>query len=284
MKHSTSVLVAVAITLASVTANPIDIPKRAVDPQFSPFLTCIRQKHANFPAEGKPTAQEIRSCLDEAKASTNSKAKREAEVASTTPTTDEEEELLYNPDEKRAVEPRYIIDSVTRLGKSLYLDKKATWCAGQSVHDNFVWVEDIVSRSKDVCSQLKDQINSSGVKEDGGVGLVIDKLTNGHDKQGHQLKDKRKVTASYLLNFAPPAKMTIDEIKELSTGVYDLCNDGFERIATKGEGCTQDIKYYRPSKAKHYTDTGAIGGTINMYLGDSTSQVADLIIDFFNDD
>lgn len=265
-----------------VTANPINISQRAVDPQYSPLLVCIRQKHPNFPTEGKPTPQEMRSCLNE----TKTKTTRDVQVVS--PSTDaeeekENEELLYNPDEKRSVQPRYIIDSVTRLGKSLYLDKKATWCAGKTVHDNFVWVENIVSRSKSVCSELKDQIDSSGLKEDGGVGLVIDKLTNGYDKQGHQLKDKRKVTASYLLNFVPPAKMTINEIKELSTGVYDLCNDGIERIATKGEGCTQDIKYYRPSKAKHYTDTGAIGGTIQMYLGDSVSRVADLTIDFFDD-
>jgi hypothetical protein len=278
MKCNISIWVAVAISLTSVTANPVAIPQPAVNPQHSPLLACIQQKHPNFPTKGKPTPQEMRSCLDEAKANT----KRDTEAGS--PTADlGAEELLYNPDEKRSVQPRYIIDSVGRLGKSLYLDKKATWCDGKTVHDNFVWVADIVSRSKDICSQLKDQIDSSGLKEDGGVGLVIDKLTNGHDKQGHQLKDKRKVTASYLLTFVPPAKMTINEIKELSTGVYDLCNDGIERIATKGEGCTQDIKYYRPSKAKHYTDTGAIGGTIQMYLGDSVSRVADLTIGFFDD-
>lgn len=89
----------------------------------------------------------MRSCLDEAKANT----KRDTEAGS--PTADVgAEELLYNPDEKRSVQPRYIIDSVGRLGKSLYLDKKATWCDGKTVHDNFVWVADIVSRLKNIYS------------------------------------------------------------------------------------------------------------------------------------
>jgi hypothetical protein len=55
------------------------------------------------------------------------------------------------------------------------------------------------------------------------------------------------------------------------------------RIATKGSGCTTDPTYSRPSKAKTYHGVGAIGGTIRMLLGQDTSPVADLSLNFSND-
>ena len=86
MKCSITIWAAVAISFTSVAANPITISQRAVDPQHSSLLACIQQKHPNFPTEGKPTPQEMRNCLDEAK----TKTKRDIEAVS--PATGGEEE------------------------------------------------------------------------------------------------------------------------------------------------------------------------------------------------
>ncbi|KAF2175417.1 hypothetical protein K469DRAFT_683962 [Zopfia rhizophila CBS 207.26] len=268
---------AILIDITLVSAKPLEIQERDIDPQHSPFIKCIQQKHPKFPGEGKPTSQEVRKCVGE----TRPKAKRDEEVPGPEgrPV---EGELVYEPEVGSSVEPRGIVDKVFRVGKDLYLDKKP-WCDGDKTHDNFVWVSDIRAKSNDICKQLREQIDTSEIGQDGGVGLVIDHLTNGYDKQGHQLKDKRKVTATYILSFIPPAKMAINEIKEIASGVYDLCNDGIERIATKGQGCSEEIPYYRPSHAKHYTGTGAIGGYLQMFWGDKANSVADLTVDFSND-
>lgn len=75
--------------------------------------------------------------------------------------------------------------------------------------------------------------------------------------------------------------MAIEDIKALANGVYDLCNDAIERIGTKNEGCIQDIKYYRPSKAKHFVDPAVIGGMLGLSWGGE--RVATLSVDFAKD-
>jgi hypothetical protein len=122
-----------------------------------------------------------------------------------------------------AVEARSIIDTAQVLGKQLYLSKAPLY-DGDKVQANFVWVEDIVSQADRVCSQLKGKIDAYNIKEDGGVATIVDLLTNGHDKQGNQLKDNRHVTATFLLSIYPPTNMAITDIKTLATGIYDLCN------------------------------------------------------------
>jgi hypothetical protein len=270
MKLGTSV--AVAVSIVCVSARATTIPARSVDPQFPALAKCIQKTSPGFPKDGsKPTTQQLRDCVDQ----TQPKARR-AEAA-------EDDVLLYEPEEADAVKPRDLIDTAQVLGQMLYLNKKP-WCDGTEVHENFVWVADITAKANDICSRLKDDIEKHGLKEDGGVGSVVDLLTNGHDKQGHQLKDKRHLTATYLLNFYPPARTGIEGVKQLASGVYDLCNDGIMRIAEKGTGCTADLKYFRPSKAKTYHDVGAIGGTLRMFFGKDTNPVADLSLMFSNDD
>ncbi|KAI8930548.1 hypothetical protein NX059_012160 [Plenodomus lindquistii] len=263
--------VAVAVTIVSVSARATAIPARGVNPQFSPLALCIQKLHPGFPKDGSnPTSQEMSDCVEQ----TLPKARR-AEAF-------EDDVLLYEPNKTDTVKPRNIVDQVQVLGKQLYLREKAL-CVGDEVHDNFVWVEDIVSSAKNVCGELKDKIEQHGLRENGGVGTVLKLLTNGHDKQGHQLKDNRHLAANYMLNILPTTRHGIHNIKQLASGIYDLCNDGIERIATKGDGCTADLSYYRPSKAKTYHGVGAIGGVIGMYLGQDTVHVADLALDFFND-
>ncbi|KAF2446597.1 hypothetical protein P171DRAFT_430721 [Karstenula rhodostoma CBS 690.94] len=278
MRYQETVITTMAVCLASVGANPLQSHKRDATPQYSGVTTCLQKVYPNFPAEGKPTPEEARNCLQEqthAKRADRLHARDESLEAG---------ELIYEPDTGgvATVQPRGLVESVLRLGKNLYIDK-SPFCYGTEVHDNFVWVDDVRAKSNEICQQLREQIDASGLKQDGGVGIVFDHLTNGHDKQGHQLKDKRKVTATYLLTFIPPAKTTIDGIKEIASGVYDLCNDGIEKLATKDLGCTQDIGYYRPSKAKHYTDTAAIGGQFRMFFDGVADSVADLSLTFSED-
>ena len=261
-----------AMSITVVFARPTSIPARSVDPQFSPLAKCIQQHHPGFPKDGSvPTSQEMRDCVDQVHPKDRRAEAREDDV------------LLYEPETADAVKPRGIVDTVQVLGKQLYLNQKP-WCDGKDVHDNFVWIEDIISNVTSVCEDLKSKIDFHNIKHDGGVNSAVNFLTNGHDKQGHQLKDKRHLTATYLLNFYPPAKMAIDEVRQLAIGIYDLCDDGIKRLGTKGEGCSAGITYFRPSKAKTYHGEGAIGGTIRMFFGEDTRPVADISLGFSNDD
>jgi hypothetical protein len=193
-------------------------------------------------------------------------------------------ELIYEPEHNATVQTRGIVDTIQTLGRNMGLQKAAK-CSTKNggVHNEFVWTSDIVASAVNTCTRLREDIEKFELTKDGGVGKIYDNLTNGHNKRGHQLQDKRKLTVHYLLNLIPPAKATIDEIKAIATGVYDLCNDGIERIMSKEDGCAEDIKYFRPSKAKSYTTTAAVDGLINMYYGGYEDVVATLRVDFKND-
>lgn len=100
MKTNTAFLAAVAVGLVSVTASPLYIPKRAVDPQHLPLIKCVQQKYPSFLAEGKLTPQELCSCID----NTKPNAKRTIE-GNNAAADDAGAELIYEPEAKEAVQP-----------------------------------------------------------------------------------------------------------------------------------------------------------------------------------
>jgi hypothetical protein len=75
-----------------------------------------------------------------------------------------------------------------------------------------MWVQDVVAKAAEVCEKLKANIVMTGVARDRGVTHVLDHFNNGHEKQGHQLKDNQWVYASYFLRYVLPAKATVNEI------------------------------------------------------------------------
>ncbi|KAF2276882.1 uncharacterized protein EI97DRAFT_433106, partial [Westerdykella ornata] len=252
--------------------HAITLPPRH-DPQYPPLIKCLQESHSGYPNDGStPTSQEMRKCVEKIKSN-----QHDAVVAR------DDEELIWEPEEGDNVQTRDIIDTVQVLGKSLFLDKKATLCS-DGLNDEFMWAEDMREKVQPACDRMKGIIEELHLREDAGVGTVIDKLTKGHDKQGHQLKDNRKLTATYLISLYKPAGIAMNEIKALSSGIYDLCNDGLHRLLSKGDGCTADLTYYRPSKAKHYTDTGAVSGVIRIFWGSENEPVADLSVSYTNED
>ncbi|KAF1958524.1 hypothetical protein CC80DRAFT_503268 [Byssothecium circinans] len=64
------------------------------------------------------------------------------------------------------------------------------------------------------------------------------------------------------------------KISAILSGVYDLCNDGIKWIISKDEGCVEDINYFYPSKAKHFTTIATVDGLIKMYFSSYEDIVA----------
>lgn len=258
---------AILMGLTGVNASPLD--KRDINPQYSTLATCIRRSIPEYPhGGGKPTTSQVNGCLAEAKSSASTKRSLGTSLPS--------------QETRNDLSARNIIESVIKAGQTLSIDQKP-FCDGEKVHDNFLWVTDIRESAVDICQELNKQISETGIAQDGGVGLVVKQFTSGHDKQANQLKDYRKVTATFLLNLIPPAKATLDTVKQISSGLDELCHNAIEKIATKNMGCTAEIKYYRPSKAKSFTGTGAIGGFLEVVYGAAKDAVANISVDFSND-
>ncbi|KAF1831791.1 hypothetical protein BDW02DRAFT_600507 [Decorospora gaudefroyi] len=290
------IMATIMLSMVAVKAAPSGatspIEKRDKLPKYTPFTECIRNILPNFPAEGKPSAQQAKECLE----SSRPRAKREEP---------EDGVLIWEPEEKRikrqvadlgeeqeknSVQPRknsidtpMIVDKLLKLGKPLNLATQSR-CRGKHVNDDFLFSQkDIGEHVHRICRDLTTQIENTGIQKDGGIGFLVDKVTNGHDKQGHQLKDKKALTATYLLTWYPPYNMVIEDIKTLAGGVTSFCNDAIRRLGSPKDegGCTQKITYFRPSKAKTYKDLAQIGGDLEINW--DGKQVGTFSMDFSED-
>jgi hypothetical protein len=222
----------------------------------------------------RPDDQVLRKCMSQSQP----KTKRNDTTAQPEP-----EELIYEPDTNPTVTPRgAITDTIQVLGKAMALASSAT--CPTSLRNEFVWARDLQARGVQVCNDLIADINRKGISELGGIGVVVDQLGFGHNKKGHQLTDNAKLTATWILSILPPpAGVVNNDIKAIAQGVHDLCDDAIIRLTANDVGCAQDVKYYRPSKAKHYKDPAAREGTISLSFGSGTEQIAGLSLSFTND-
>jgi hypothetical protein len=248
MKGTVATFTAVLVSITSTSkASPVYVQARAL----SPSAICMSQKYPNYHTTTSIDKQHVAYCFDKTKV----KGKRdEAGAASNNHDPLELDELVYEPTEEGALQARSIVDKLIVLGKDLFLAANPTYSA-----------LDVVAKAAEVCEKLKANIVVTDVARDRGVTYVLDHFNSGHDKQGHQLKDNWWVHASYFLRYVLPAKATVNEIQALSASIYNLCNDGNEGILTKGNICTQLAKYYRLSKAKHYTGDSAKTRNLNLY-------------------
>ena len=66
---------------------------------------------------------------------------------------------------------------------------------------------------------------------------------------------------------APEAVAALKGVQATDTAVVDVCTQAVVMIATKGQGCTKDIRWYNAGKAHEETSTGALPGSIDMVKG-----------------
>lgn len=85
------------------------------------------------------------------------------------------------------------------------------------------------------------------------------------------------------INMFPSAALTQNEIREVSQGVYKLCEAGIKSIVDADEGCSQQVKWYVSQHVKWESASAAIGGIIDVFRGSASSPVASLRVGFSED-
>ncbi|KAH6694930.1 hypothetical protein BKA61DRAFT_711359 [Leptodontidium sp. MPI-SDFR-AT-0119] len=255
MNIKSALLALTAISALASLASTSPLVERDINPQYSVYAKCIQEAVPAFPfGDVKPTAEKVGECF--ARIQTGGRGKRSAAA---------EPDLQTSPAPVVAVGTSNTDLTIRGNDDDDVLNIDASpWCDSDKVNDNFIWVTEIRDKAVDFCTILVTEINEKGLSKDGGVGQFVNLFTNGHDKQGHQLKDGVKVVATFVLKVYTPAGMAFETVKEVAKGVQGACVQGLKVLATKETGCTDDLDYYRPSKAKGYTGTGAIGGLLHI--------------------
>jgi hypothetical protein len=181
-----------------------------------------------------------------------------------------------------------LFDFVTDvLDKKMAVDQKAQCIESDStpskLHDEFPWIEDVTGLAEKMCKNVTQYIDQYGIAKDGGVASTVNYLTNAHDWQSNTLKNGRNIMVTTTLNFFPPAKMAINEIKDLAGGLHTLCTAGIQRIMTPETGCTEEVSWWVSQKAHYERHRAALGGQVGMFFDGSKNPVAALQLGFSQD-
>jgi len=128
-----------------------------------------------------------------------------------------------------------------------------------------------------MCQNVTQYIDQYGIAKDGGVASTVEYLTNAHDWQSNTLKNGRNIMVTMTLNFFPPAKMAMDEIKGLAGGLHTLCTAGIQRIMAVETVCAQEVSWWVSQKA--ITRDRQVG----MFFDESKNSVAALQVGFSED-
>lgn len=279
MKYKATLFVAIAVGMISVRATPISATE--VNPlklEITPFLVCIRQKYPAFPDGDMPTDEELSDCTQ----ASSLQSKRDEQdspfaLRPTEPIPNEEESS-----DNAIILARTPGPSVQKLGQTLGLSEKA-YCPYGGVHNEFMWAKDIKDMSRAVCNELRTTIKSKGVTGDGGIASTKKSLSNANNKKGNRMAGHKDITATFTLEIMTQPGKSLDDIRAIAEGVYDLCSDGISQIAYKDGGCGEEQRWYQATKVRFAKDIGAAGGELTMFWGDP-NYIAGRVTMVFSDD
>lgn len=281
MKYNGSVLAAVAVSIVSVQASPVTVHARAPGVLSDPFVKCLRQTYPTFPKEGSPTAQEIQTCSDP----NQPRAKRE--TAPTEPTT--RESIYYTPENTTQVLPRgvfadtaKVLDQVLSLGMEPSCKEEDK--SDSTLHDEFVWADDVISIANQVCDMASQKMESNGIHELlGGGGYANWDFKNAHDKQGNRLLNGRHLLLTVATTAYPPLGVAVDGAKAVAAGLHTVCSAGIQKLLNPQNGCTRNVDWYVSQEAKTKKKLAAIGGILNVVLGSANNPVGSIRVGFSDD-
>lgn len=271
MKYTAGISTTLAVAMASVLAAPAQEHPRATFKPNDPFVTCVQKTFPKFPKEGNPTPEQLRACFPEAYPQAANKL------------------ILRNfkNDVGTPIESRGTTDNLEVLGKLMGIDQKSVCQDGSgaptTLHDEFVWIEDVKNAAAGLCNDAMHIIDSTGLSEDGGIAYASKEFSNGHDDQSNYLHNGRKLLLTMAVNFYPPAAIAKENIKDVAKGVRDLCSAGISRLMDPRDGCTSEVKWYISQKAKFEKHLAAVGGQIGIYFDGSNNHVGMLGLGFSED-
>tara|TARA_R110002003_G_scaffold2995_2_gene24759 strand:+ start:381 stop:1211 length:831 start_codon:yes stop_codon:yes gene_type:complete len=266
MKHNASVLAAVAVSIVSVQATPVTVHARAPGVLSDPFVKCLRQTYPNFPKEGSPTGQEIQTCSDQSRP----RAKRD--TVPPEPITGESKYVLDNTTQvlSRGLLPdtAKVLDQVLSLGMEPSCKEKDD--SDSTLHDEFVWADDVVSIANEVCDQANRYMEDKGINDQyGGGGYTSKDLYNAHDDQGNRLLNGRHLLLTVATTVYPPLGVAVDGAKAVAAGLHTVCSAGMQKLLNPQNGCTRKVDWYVSQKAKFQNKLVAIGGVISLSIAAS---------------
>jgi hypothetical protein len=272
MKYDAAFFVALAVSMESVCAAPAQEAPYALSTPSDPFVACVQKTFPRFPKEGEPTTEQLRACFPGARPQV-------ARELVSRNALDEFDSVL---------QPRGWSDLIQVLGKPMGVDQKSA-CSNENgeptkLHDEFVWVEDVVNAADNLCDQALKVIESTGLTQDGGIGYASKQFDNAHDKQSNFLHNKRKLLLTMAINFYPPAAIVQDQIKTVAKGVRDLCAASVSRLMDTRDGCTSQVSWYNSGRAKFDKHLAAVGGHIGMFFESSSDAVGQVALAFTEDD
>lgn len=230
----------------------IPLQERGVEdvPDFypSPIEACMRALGPNA------TYEQVNECFN------HKPSKRQVEVE--LDISDKADNISFPRREAAELFRRDVVEGLTLTSPN---------CAGKDVPKNFVTVDIVRALADEACDYLDDQVKA---KEWGSFY----KLVKGVTKSGPSLHP-----ANLMFNAAwALGAVGLKQIDGQTGPLKDFCHKTLQKLATKNEGCTGELKAEKNGLVNGKTVTGGINGGFNIKAG--SLQVGGFSISYLPED
>lgn len=114
---------------------------------------------------------------------------------------------------------------------------------GKEVPNHFMEAAPFREAVNSVCNDLSSKLMDKGLEKGGNAIKHV--FGNGYHKKDSWLEDNQKVILELAMNLTPQTRAALKATKVAKATFDTLCKDGLTKLGTKGEGCTQELNYYK---------------------------------------
>lgn len=227
----------------------------------SPFITCLKAKDAYYDngSMDQDVAIECRNAFDD-----NHQARSTPETPKKT---------------KCGKDSRSLPSTSEKPKKS---------SCGKSVPNHFMEAGPFRDAVGAVCSDLADQLLKKGLEKGGNA--IQHKFGNGFHKKNSWLEKNQGVIFEVAMNLTPQTRAALKAAKVAKATLNTLCHDGLTKLGTKGDGCTQELGYYKKTigvpgagiPADHATTTTVKNGLADLFINNSKDLFGSISMNWRN--
>ena len=121
---------------------------------------------------------------------------------------------------------------------------------------------------------------------DKGMNHITHKFTDASSKSASWLLKNKKVVLETTMNLTPQTRAALKAGKVAKATLDTLCENGLKEFGTKGQGCTQELNYYKKTLGiSHHgipydpaTTTGVKDGVVDLFVDNAVNKIGTIAL------
>ena len=156
---------------------------------------------------------------------------------------------------------------------------------GKSIPNNFMEAGPFRHAVGGICNDLADKLIQKGL-EKGGNAIQHKFKGTAYHKKASWLNDNKNVIFEVAMNLTPQTRAALKSANIAQGTLNSLCHDGLTKLGTKGEGCTQELGYYKDHvlyiPIDHAVTTAVKNGVSDLFINNAKDFFGTLSMNWRN--